>query len=72
MRLLDWNRPAIDLERLVRAYNPVPGAWFMLDEQRIKCWQVRHTAADDAPPGTVVCSGTGRDRRIAVVMARCG
>ena len=21
------------------AYNPVPGAWFMLDQERIKCWR---------------------------------
>lgn len=53
---LDWNRSAIDLERLVRAYNPTPGAWFMLDEQRIKVWQARCIAAVDAPPGTVVAA----------------
>ncbi|MDH3806456.1 MAG: methionyl-tRNA formyltransferase, partial [Gammaproteobacteria bacterium] len=28
---IDWQRRADELERLVRAYNPVPGAWFMLD-----------------------------------------
>jgi methionyl-tRNA formyltransferase len=51
---LDWNRPATDLERLVRAYNPVPGAWFMMDDQRIKVWRARCIASVDAPPGTVV------------------
>ncbi|MGI9342317.1 MAG: methionyl-tRNA formyltransferase [Gammaproteobacteria bacterium] len=53
---LDWSRPAVDLERLVRAYNPTPGAWFMLDDQRIKVWQARCIAAVDAPPGTVVAA----------------
>ncbi len=28
---LDWRKPAIALERAVRAFNPVPGAWLELD-----------------------------------------
>jgi methionyl-tRNA formyltransferase len=27
---LYWDRPAVELERAVRAFNPVPGAWAML------------------------------------------
>ncbi len=54
--IMVWQRQAGDLERLVRAYNPVPGAWFMLDNERIKCWQARRLAAVDAPPGTVVAA----------------
>lgn len=56
---IDWQRPAADLLRLVRAYNPVPGAWFMLDGERIKCWRARSSAAVKAAPGTVV--GAGQD-----------
>ncbi|MDH3338612.1 MAG: methionyl-tRNA formyltransferase [Gammaproteobacteria bacterium] len=52
--IMDWRRRAVDLERQVRAYNPVPGAWFMLDDERIKCWKARRLAAVDVPPGTVV------------------
>jgi methionyl-tRNA formyltransferase len=34
---LFWDRPAADLERAVRAFNPVPGAWAMLPNgERIK------------------------------------
>ena len=54
--LLDWQRPAAELERQVRAYNPVPGAWFMLGDERIKCWQATSIAAVDAPPGTIVAA----------------
>jgi methionyl-tRNA formyltransferase len=54
---IDWRRPAADIERLIRAYNPVPGAWFMLGETRIKCWAAQQSAAVDAPPGTVVAAG---------------
>lgn len=33
---LDFTRPAIELERQVRAFNPAPGAWFEHDGERIK------------------------------------
>lgn len=51
---IDWQRRADELERLVRAYNPVPGAWFMLDDERVKCWKAQRVAAVDAAAGTVV------------------
>lgn len=54
--VMDWRRSARELRRLVRAYNPVPGAWFELDGQRIKCWDV--STLDDVrdEPGKVVSS----------------
>jgi len=33
---IDWSRPAIELERLVRAMNPAPGAWFDVEGERVK------------------------------------
>lgn len=33
---LDWSRTAEELERQVRAFNPVPGAWFEANGERIK------------------------------------
>ena len=34
---LDWRRPADELERAVRAFNPVPGAWALLPNgERLK------------------------------------
>ena len=54
---LDWRRPAADLERCVRAYNPVPGAYFMLDDARIKCWRAHCTDDNSAAPGQVLCAG---------------
>ena len=54
--VLDWSATATLLDRTVRAYNPVPGAWFMLGNERIKCWCARVAAAVDAPPGTVVAA----------------
>ena len=54
---LDWRLPAIDLDRRVRAYNPVPGAWFMLDDSRIKCWEGHVVADADEAPGQVIAAG---------------
>ena len=51
---IDWQQSAPQLQRLIRAYNPVPGAFFELDGMRIKCWQADCVAASQAPPGTVV------------------
>jgi methionyl-tRNA formyltransferase len=33
---LDFTRPAIEVERQVRAFNPAPGAWFEAGGERIK------------------------------------
>ena len=33
---IDWSRPAEEIERQVRALAPFPGAWFQLDEERVK------------------------------------
>jgi len=51
-----WAHSVTDLDRIVRAYNPVPGAWFMLGDERIKCWQAQPCDARDAPTGTVIAA----------------
>ena len=33
---IDWNEPAVDIERQVRAFAPKPGAWFEVAGERIK------------------------------------
>lgn len=54
---LDWHEPADALARKARAFNPVPGAWFMLGDERIKCWRSQSMAGIDAPAGTIVAAG---------------
>ncbi|MHA6965559.1 methionyl-tRNA formyltransferase [Zobellella denitrificans] len=56
--LIDWRQPAAHLERCVRAFNPWPVSYFMLDGHNIKVWQAQ--ALDDAsgqPPGTLLRAG---------------
>jgi len=54
---LDWSLPAEDLWRRVRAYNPVPGAFFHAasdNSPRVKVWQASPVTGVGAPPGTFV------------------
>ena len=51
---LDWDQPAEELARIVRAGNPRPGAWSTDHGTRLKFWRVRAlSACIDAEPGTV-------------------
>ena len=56
---LDWRVSAEELGRRVRAYNPVPGAWFELAGERIKCWRATALAEDGGPAGVIVDAGRG-------------
>jgi len=38
---IDWTQPAEQIERQVRAFNPVPGAWFEANGERIKLLEAR-------------------------------
>ena len=51
---IDWNRSALAIHRLVRAYNPVPGASFGFGEERIKCWRAQMVDGIQGSPGLVV------------------
>ena len=54
---LDWSESATALARRVRAYNPVPGAWFELDGERIKVWRAAAIQDAGGPPGVVLDAG---------------
>jgi len=52
---IDWTRPAEELERTIRAFDPWPVAWCEWQGERLRVW--RAAAVDctcDGPPGTVV------------------
>jgi len=56
---LDWHRPAIELDRRVRAGNPRPGAWTTVGGARLKVLEavpVEESGADGIP-GTVTAAG---------------
>ena len=50
---LDWSLPADQLHRHIRAYNPVPGAFFFAEgDVRVKVWQATLISDVDSVPGT--------------------
>ena len=55
---IDWSRPAVDIDRLIRAFNPVPGAYTQWQDQKLKVWRAELVAAAvAAAPGTVMQAG---------------
>ena len=52
---IDWQRNAADIERLVRAFNPWPGTFTDLGDQRIRIHMAQALSANsDKAPGTVL------------------
>jgi len=53
--LLDWSLSAAQLERCIRAFNPWPMSYFMMDGQPVKVWKANVLeAATNAAPGTIL------------------
>ena len=53
MGLIDWQKPAIEIERLIRGLNPWPSAFSYLDGKTIKLW---HAIVEEGlgQPGTII------------------
>lgn len=53
---IDWNLSAVQVERMVRAFTPMPGAWFELAGERVKLLSaaVLPPAGVGAAPGTML------------------
>ena len=52
---IDWRRPALQIERQVRAFDPFPGASLVCAGETVKLWAAQaQTEHADAPPGTVL------------------
>lgn len=74
---LDWRLPAAQLERQVRAFNPVPGASCCLDGNLLKVWRAELVAGVGLPGeilavqrnGIVVACGEGALRLVELQKA---
>ncbi|MEK8141077.1 methionyl-tRNA formyltransferase [Morganella morganii] len=52
---LDWSLSAAQLDRCIRAFNPWPISYMVIDEQPVKVWQANAIAEQtSAAPGTVI------------------
>jgi len=54
---IDWGLGADQISRMIRAYDPVPGASFDLDREIIKCWQAEPVDDGEGPTGTILSAG---------------
>lgn len=72
---LDWPRPAVELERAVRALAPAPGVWFKHGGERIKVLEAR-VVPGSAEPGTILDNeptvACGRDALALLRLQRPG
>lgn len=52
---LNWSLSAEQIERCIRAFNPWPVSYFMIDNQPVKVWQANVLpSVEPSTPGTVV------------------
>lgn len=60
---VDWTRPAVEVDRLIRALSPFPGAWTEVQGERVKLLRSRLAQGEGAPGqvlrGFTVACGTG-------------
>lgn len=63
---VDWNRPAMAVDRLVRSVTPEPGAWSTLGGERIGLGPVRPLDAGEESPGLAPGELRVEKRRVLV------
>ncbi len=63
---IDWARPAVEIGRKIRAFNPFPGALARLAGEDVKIWRAQLAKADGAP-GEILAAG---DQGILVACGR--
>lgn len=76
---IDWTRPAVEIDRLIRAFNPAPGAYTTWNGQTLKIWRaepipaVSGTSAGTVmqadSSGVVVATGAGNIRLLELQRA---
>ena len=60
---IDWQRPALAIEALVRGFTPWPGAFTFMGDRRLKILAARPARPTaDTPPGTVLPAFEGELR----------
>ena len=76
---IDWRKPAAEIERQVRAFDPVPGAQTRHEDTALKIWRACVEASTGATPGVVSAAGAdgivvacGRDALRIAELQRAG
>lgn len=76
---IDWTRPAVEIDRLIRAFNPAPGTYTTWNGQTLKIWRaepapaisgtVAGTVVQADTHGVVVATGAGTIRLLELQRA---
>ncbi|MEV6035306.1 methionyl-tRNA formyltransferase [Nonomuraea sp. NPDC052116] len=53
---IDWSKPAMHVDRRIRACSPAPGAWSEFRGQRVKLGPVRMVPGERLPEGEIAAS----------------
>lgn len=56
---LDWQLSATELARKIRAFNPVPGAWTLLNGEPLKIWRTTPDSSKGKPGEVLAASAEG-------------
>lgn len=51
---IDWKKPAVEIERQIRALQPWPGCFFLLNNEPIKVWAAELIPDKAGAPGTLL------------------
>ncbi len=51
---IDWKQPAENIERMIRAFNPSPGAYTIFHGNSIKIWQACKNSKQSNHPGKIL------------------
>jgi len=54
---IDWQQPADQIERQVRAFNPWPVAQTRYEDANLRVWEAHAIPGESAEPGTVMAAG---------------
>ncbi|MBY0444506.1 MAG: methionyl-tRNA formyltransferase, partial [Burkholderiales bacterium] len=52
---IDWQKSAIELDQMIRAFNPFPSAQTLLNGQALKIWQAS-PSEENGPAGTILAA----------------
>ena len=54
---IDWQQPAVQIERRIRAFDPQPGCHFEFEGEALKVWRARVTGGVGGEPGQSTIDG---------------
>ena len=70
---IDWQRPAQELDRLIRGCDPQPGAWAEWQGQPVRLFGARLEKAEHgAEPGTLLAPSADEPDRIRIAVEAAG